>query len=58
VVATIVERFVIPEVTDLIKRRQAENNGTFPTPAEVQAAWRKELTDGIATGTDWLDAHK
>lgn len=55
--ATVVERFVLPEVVDLIKRKQDEKNGVFPTAAEVQEAWRKELTGGIATGNDWLASH-
>lgn len=55
--AVVAEKFVIPEVMDIIKRKQDANNGTVPTVEEVQADFRKTVNEGITNGTDWLSKH-
>jgi hypothetical protein len=54
---TLIKTVAIPEIMDIVRRKQAANNGVIPTDAEVQAEFVKVLTDGITKGENWLAQH-
>jgi hypothetical protein len=54
-IIALIQQIIVPEVAEIIRRRQAAN---LPiTDADIMAELAQRMTDVVSTGTAWLAAH-